>query len=91
MPTGSVWVGVILTFSVKVTNVFVSTEALSRLNVVIQQPNARQSENAMAYDNAVSAVGKICQFHRDSINSSQVACDSYIKVSPARAILYTCS
>uniref|UniRef100_A0A1J3DTI8 Importin-5 n=1 Tax=Noccaea caerulescens TaxID=107243 RepID=A0A1J3DTI8_NOCCA len=47
-------------------------EALSRLNVVIQQPNARQSENAMAYDNAVSAVGKICQFHRDSINSSQV-------------------
>ncbi|ESQ41994.1 hypothetical protein EUTSA_v10012502mg [Eutrema salsugineum] len=47
-------------------------EALSRLNVVIQQPNARQSENAMAYDNAVSAVGKICQFHRDSIDSSQV-------------------
>ncbi|XP_010420796.1 PREDICTED: importin-5 [Camelina sativa] len=47
-------------------------EALSRLNVVIQQPNARQSDNAMAYDNAVSAVGKICQFHRDSIDSSQV-------------------
>ncbi|CAN7005786.1 unnamed protein product [Brassica rapa subsp. trilocularis] len=47
-------------------------EALSRLNVVIQQPNARQSENAMAYDNAVSAVGKICLFHRDSIDSSQV-------------------
>jgi hypothetical protein len=47
-------------------------EALSRLNVVIQLPNARQSENAMAYDNAVSAVGKICQFHRDSIDSSQV-------------------
>lgn len=45
---------------------------------MIQQPNARQSENAMAYDNAVSAVGKICQFHRDSIDSSQVAYDSYI-------------
>lgn len=40
---------------------------------MIQHPNARQSENAMAYDNAVSAVGKICQFHRDSIDSSQVA------------------
>ncbi|KAK4788986.1 hypothetical protein SAY86_020305 [Trapa natans] len=26
----------------------------------------------MAYDNAVSALGKICQFHRDSIDSSQV-------------------
>lgn len=83
--------GLIHAFAVKVTNVFVSTEALSRLNVVIQQPNARQSENAMAYDNAVSAVGKICQFHRDSINSSQVAYDSYIKVSPARALLARCS
>lgn len=47
-------------------------EALSRLNVVIQDPNALQSDNVMAYDNAVSALGKICQFHRDSINSSQV-------------------
>ena len=44
---------------------------------MIQHPNARQSENAMAYDNAVSAVGKICQFHRDSIDASQVAYDSY--------------
>ncbi|KAJ6704651.1 IMPORTIN BETA [Salix purpurea] len=26
----------------------------------------------MAYDNAVSALGKICQFHRDSIDSAQV-------------------
>ncbi|XP_010531149.1 PREDICTED: importin-5-like isoform X1 [Tarenaya hassleriana] len=47
-------------------------EALSRLNVVIMQPNAQQSENGMAYDNAVSAVGKICQFHRDSIDVTQV-------------------
>ncbi|XP_057539019.1 uncharacterized protein LOC130817373 [Amaranthus tricolor] len=47
-------------------------EALSRLNVVILHPQARNSENVMAYDNAVSALGKICQFHRDSIDSSQV-------------------
>ena len=26
----------------------------------------------MAYDNAVSALGKICQFHRDSIDAAQV-------------------
>lgn len=51
---------------------------------MIQQPNARQSENAMAYDNAVSAVGKICQYHRDSIDSSQVVYHSY-KVSPSPA------
>ncbi|XP_057781116.1 uncharacterized protein LOC130999574 [Salvia miltiorrhiza] len=47
-------------------------EALSRLNVVIRHPNASQPENVMAYDNAVSALGKICQFHRDSIDSAQV-------------------
>lgn len=48
------------------------SEALSRLNVVIRHPNALQQENVMAYDNAVSALGKICQFHRDSIDSAQV-------------------
>lgn len=47
-------------------------EALSRLNVVIRHPNALQLDNVMAYDNAVSALGKICQFHRDSIDSAQV-------------------
>ncbi|PNY08560.1 importin-5-like protein [Trifolium pratense] len=47
-------------------------EALSRLNAVIQHPNALHSDNIMAYDNAVSALGKICQFHRDSIDSAQV-------------------
>ena len=48
------------------------SEALSRLNVVIRDPNALLSDNVMAYDNAVSALGKICQYHRDSIDSSQV-------------------
>ncbi|KAL4554710.1 hypothetical protein LXL04_037312 [Taraxacum kok-saghyz] len=28
--------------------------------------------NVVAYDNAVSAHGKICQFHRDSINAAQI-------------------
>ncbi|GMH00102.1 hypothetical protein Nepgr_001941 [Nepenthes gracilis] len=47
-------------------------EALSRLNVVIRDPNGLQSENVMAYDNAVSALGKICQFHRDRIDPVQI-------------------
>lgn len=51
---------------------FFFAEALSRLDVVIRHPNAQHSENIMAYDNAVSALGKICQFHRDSINAPQV-------------------
>lgn len=53
------------------------SEALSRLNAVIRHPNALQSDNVMAYDNAVSALGKICHFHRDSIDSTQVVLTSY--------------
>lgn len=47
-------------------------EALSRLNNVIKHPNAQNIDNAMAYDNAVSALGKICQYQRNSINAAQV-------------------
>lgn len=47
-------------------------EALSRLNNVIRHPDAQHADNIMAYDNAVSALGKICLFHRDSIDASQI-------------------
>ncbi|KAE8663133.1 ethylene-responsive transcription factor 5-like [Hibiscus syriacus] len=47
-------------------------EALFRLNVVFRHPNALHSDNMMAYDNAVSALGKICQFHQDSIDVAQL-------------------
>ncbi|MFS8030480.1 putative armadillo-like helical, importin beta family [Helianthus anomalus] len=46
--------------------------ALSRLDVVIRRPDALHPDNVMAYDNAVSALGKILQVHRDSINVAQV-------------------
>jgi HEAT repeat protein len=52
-------------------------EALSRLYNVIKHPNALDLDNAMAYDNAVSALGKICQFHRDGIDASQVSYKPY--------------
>lgn len=48
------------------------SEALSKLNNVIRHPEARLPDNIMAYDNAVSALGKICQFHRDGIDAAQV-------------------
>ena len=51
---------------------FLPAEALSRLDMVIRNPSAQHSDNMMAYDNAVSALGKICQFHRDSIDAPQV-------------------
>ncbi|KAK9664646.1 hypothetical protein RND81_14G058200 [Saponaria officinalis] len=47
-------------------------ESLSRLNVVLRHPNATHADNVMAYDNAVSALGKICQFHRDAIDAAQI-------------------
>ncbi|EFJ15568.1 hypothetical protein SELMODRAFT_155690 [Selaginella moellendorffii] len=47
-------------------------EALERLNAVVSHPAARQQDNIMATDNAVSALGKICQFQRDSIDATQV-------------------
>lgn len=51
---------------------FSFSEALSRLDMVIRHPNALHSDNVMAYDNAVSALGKICQYHRDGIDATQV-------------------
>lgn len=45
----------------------------------------------MAYDNAVSALGKICQFHRDSINAAQVhhTCASYLNLACDHSIILT--
>ncbi|XP_019434792.1 PREDICTED: importin-5-like [Lupinus angustifolius] len=42
---------------------------LSELSILIQAPNAR---NAKEYDIAVSALGRICEFHRDSIDGSRI-------------------
>ncbi|KAH1094362.1 hypothetical protein GYH30_039877 [Glycine max] len=64
-------VGVCAEFGGSVFNPLVG-EALSRLDVVIRHPNALHADNIIAYDNVVSALGKICQFHRDSINAAQV-------------------
>ena len=49
---------------------------------MIRHPNALEPDNIMAYDNAVSALGKICQFHRDSIDSSQVLPHLYLNHTP---------
>ncbi|XP_009629529.1 uncharacterized protein [Nicotiana tomentosiformis] len=45
-------------------------EAISRINVVIMHFRAREPENESAFDNAVYARGKICQFHWENIDSS---------------------
>nr|XP_016472134.1 PREDICTED: importin-5-like [Nicotiana tabacum] len=48
------------------------TEAVSRINVVIMHFRAREPENENVYYSAVFALGKICQFHWESIGSAQV-------------------
>ncbi|KAG5615525.1 hypothetical protein H5410_015349 [Solanum commersonii] len=37
-----------------------------------RHPNVVLPENVMAYDNDVSVLGKICNFHRESIDSTQI-------------------
>ncbi|KAF2295521.1 hypothetical protein GH714_033129 [Hevea brasiliensis] len=46
--------------------------ALSKLNVVMAYPNRSCIEDLKASDIAVSAIGKICEFHRDIINATKL-------------------
>ncbi|XP_009614417.1 uncharacterized protein [Nicotiana tomentosiformis] len=61
-------------------------EALSSINVVIMHKNALKPENVCAYDNAVSALGKICQFHGESIDSAQII-PAWLNCLPIKADL----
>ena len=49
-----------------------NTEAMEKVKLVMSHPDAFQSENAIVTDNAVSALGKICEFHRDAIDAAKV-------------------
>jgi hypothetical protein len=49
-----------------------NAEALEKLKLVISHPEAFHSDNALATDNAVSALGKMCEFQRDAIDAAQV-------------------
>ncbi|XP_070044641.1 uncharacterized protein [Nicotiana tomentosiformis] len=61
-------------------------EALSRIYVVLTHLNAREPENESAYDNAVSTLGKIYQFHGESIDSAQVI-PAWLNCLPIKADL----
>ncbi|MCD7457320.1 hypothetical protein HAX54_034869 [Datura stramonium] len=47
-------------------------EVISRINVEITHIHVHEPENAKARDAAAFALGKICQFHRESIDAAQV-------------------
>jgi len=47
-------------------------DILTRLNVAITNADARNEENINATENAISAVGRICEAHAGSLNLTQV-------------------
>ncbi|XP_058114921.1 uncharacterized protein LOC131257956 isoform X2 [Magnolia sinica] len=47
-------------------------EALRRLYYIIKHRSTSKFDNQMATDNAISALGKICEYRRDCINATQV-------------------
>lgn len=51
----------------------IAAETLSRVMSIVQHPQAKEDENEMATDNAVSTLGKILEFHADVTDSSLVA------------------
>lgn len=54
------------------TSLFSWTGAFYALKAVIDHPKALQIEYVMAHDAAVSALGKLLQFHREKLNAAQV-------------------
>ncbi|XP_078155347.1 uncharacterized protein LOC144551302 isoform X2 [Carex rostrata] len=70
--SGVYGVGICAEFGGSEFTPFIS-EALAKLNNVILSPNALAPDYALAYDNAVSALGKICQFHRFHARAKAIA------------------
>ncbi|KAG1673229.1 hypothetical protein FOA52_013109 [Chlamydomonas sp. UWO 241] len=51
----------------------IAQETLKRVLAIVQHPGAKEDENEMATDNAVSTLGKILEYHSDVIDSAAVA------------------
>lgn len=47
-------------------------DALQRILAIITAPNAKDEDNEMATDNAVSALGRILEFHADAVDAAAV-------------------
>eukprot|EP00850_Spirogloea_muscicola_P020012 SM000205S06219 [mRNA] locus=s205:248959:255137:+ [translate_table: standard] len=61
----------------------VCTEALTRLTSAIGHPEARSEDNRMATDNAISALGKLCEHRANCIDASQ-ATSLWLSALPLR-------
>ncbi|KAK7290233.1 hypothetical protein RIF29_04507 [Crotalaria pallida] len=58
---------------------------LSELSILMQSPQS-VTENVKAHDIAVSALGRICEFHRDSIDGSRTV-PTWLSLLPLKADL----
>jgi hypothetical protein len=58
--------------------------ALAALARVIQAPDARSEENLNATENAVSALGKLCEFQRDAIPDAATVVSRWLACLPLR-------
>ncbi|KAG6492792.1 hypothetical protein ZIOFF_047759 [Zingiber officinale] len=63
--------GVGVEFGSSLVHPLVGEVLLISLNNVIGHSDALQSDNVMTYDNIVSVLGKICQFHRDGSDAAK--------------------
>ncbi|CAL0308950.1 unnamed protein product [Lupinus luteus] len=59
------------------------TWILSELSILIQAQNHSLTTNAKVHDIAVSALGRICEFHRDSIDGSRIV-PSWLSLLPLK-------
>lgn len=59
-------------------------DTLQRLLMIVNHPEARSEDNEMASDNAVSALGKLLEFHSDVVDGAAVA-SSWVNYLPLTA------
>lgn len=59
-------------------------QALEKILRVIQHPQAREDDNESATDNAVSALGKVIEFHGASLPDPKAAAAVYLGYLPVR-------
>jgi hypothetical protein len=63
----------------------VATQAVQRLMMTIDMPNARSEDNVMATENAVAALGHVCEKHEATLGPNAQPCwDKWIKSLPLK-------
>jgi hypothetical protein len=63
----------------------VATQAVQRLLMTIEQPNAKSEDNIMATENAVAALGHVCEKHEAALGPNAQRCwDKWVSCLPLK-------